>query len=166
MYFFTADEHYGHANIIKYCNRPFDSVSEMDAVIIARHNEVVGENDVVIHVGDFTLAGEDQALDYRDQLNGIHYFVPGGHDYWITNGHEIWEKRVGDQYVVACHYAMRVWPKSHYNSWQVYGHSHGKLEPCGKQWDVGVDNNDFYPVSFDQLKSIMYGQHDNFNLVK
>jgi calcineurin-like phosphoesterase family protein len=40
---------------------------------------------------------------------------------------------------------MRVWPRSHHNSWQLYGHSHGKLLPIGKQWDIGVDNNDFYP---------------------
>jgi calcineurin-like phosphoesterase family protein len=61
---------------------------------------------------------------------------------------------------------MRVWPRSHYNSWQLYGHSHGRLEPVGKQWDVGVDNNNFYPVSFDQLVEIMKNRPDNFNLVK
>ena len=47
-FFFTADEHYRHLNIIKYCNRPFTSVDEMDAEIIQRHNEMVGRKDVVI----------------------------------------------------------------------------------------------------------------------
>jgi calcineurin-like phosphoesterase family protein len=55
-FFFTADEHYGHANIIIYCNRPFTSVDEMDAEIIRRHNEMIGPKDVVIHAGDFTLS--------------------------------------------------------------------------------------------------------------
>jgi calcineurin-like phosphoesterase family protein len=73
---------------------------------------------------------------------------------------------VEGQYVVACHYAMRVWPRSHYNSYLCYGHSHGQLAPQGKQWDVGVDNNDFYPVSFQKLKVIMENQPDNFNLVR
>ena len=55
-FFFTADEHYGHANIIKYCGRPFTSADEMDAEIIRRHNEMVGPKDVVVHAGDFTLS--------------------------------------------------------------------------------------------------------------
>lgn len=50
---------------------------------------------------------------------------------------------------------MRTWERSYHGSWQVFGHSHGRLEPIGKQWDVGVDNNNFYPVSFDKLSSIM-----------
>ena len=61
---------------------------------------------------------------------------------------------------------MRVWARSHYNSWQVYGHSHGNLPSVGKQWDVGVDNNDYHPVSENQLRTIMEKQPDNFNLIK
>jgi len=64
-------------------------------------------------------------------------------------------KTIEGQTVVALHYAMRTWPQSHYGSWQVFGHSHGNLPPIGLQWDVGVDNNNFYPVSFDELKIIM-----------
>ena len=55
MYFFTADEHFGHKNIIKYCNRPFKTVEEMDAVIIENHNKTVTNQDTVVHAGDFTL---------------------------------------------------------------------------------------------------------------
>ena len=55
-FLFTANEHYGHANIIRYCNRPFTSVDEMDTEIIQRHNEIVKPKDVVIHAGDFTLS--------------------------------------------------------------------------------------------------------------
>ena len=46
-FFFTADEHYGHTNIIKYCDRPFASVEEMDAEIIKRHNDLVGPQDAL-----------------------------------------------------------------------------------------------------------------------
>jgi calcineurin-like phosphoesterase family protein len=63
-FFFTADEHYGHANIIRYCNRPFTSVDQMDAEIIQRHNEIVGLKDVVIHAGDFTLSKKPLAENY------------------------------------------------------------------------------------------------------
>jgi len=62
---------------------------------------------------------------------------------------------------------MLVWDKSHFNSWQLFGHSHGMLSLAGlgKQFDVGVDNNDFYPVSFDQLLGIMKERPDNSNYI-
>ena len=171
MYFFTADEHYGHSKIREYCGRSFSSIEEMDNEIIKRHNEVVTDNDIVIHAGDFTLKKSCQeTLKYIKQLNGLlKIFLIGSHDSWIkgTNSHSyIWEQMIEDRYVVVCHYAMRVWPRSHYNSWQLFGHSHGRVQPEGKQWDVGVDVNNFYPISFDQLKEIMKKRPDNFNLVK
>jgi hypothetical protein len=61
----------------------------------------------------------------------------------------IWEREIEGFYVVACHFAMRVWPRSNYNS-------------C-KQWDIGVDNNDFYPVSFNKVHEIMRNRPDNPN---
>ena len=159
MYWFTADEHYGHYNIIKYCERPFKTVEEMDETLIANHNEVVQKTDIVIHVGDFTLVKKDRASEYIQRLTGNHIFLLGSHDRWLNNNaRQIWEKRIEGQVIVACHYAMRRWPRSHYGSWQVYGHSHGGLPPVGKQYDVGVDNNNFYPVSFYQLRDIMEKQ--------
>ena len=171
MYFFTADEHYGHTNIIKYCNRPFSSVEEMDEMIISNHNKVVGDEDITVHVGDFCLIDNTKLVftKYVHRLKGIHIFLRGSHDRWLNtlhNIHEIWEKKIDDQPIVACHYAMRVWPKNHYNSWLVFGHTHGKLAPEGKSWDVGVDSNNFTPVSFEQLKNIMKDRPDNFNLIK
>ena len=167
QYFWTADEHYGHKRIIEYCNRPWIDVNDMDEEIIKRHNEVVKKIDTVIHVGDFTLTKKDVAEKYIKRLNGRHWFLRGSHDYWLKKGTMTrWERKVQGQYIVADHYAMRVWARSHYNSWQVHGHSHGGLEPSGKQHDVGVDNNNFYPVSFDQLVEIMKNRPDNFNLVK
>jgi calcineurin-like phosphoesterase family protein len=74
--------------------------------------------------------------------------------------------KIEKQLIIVDHYAMRRWSRSHYNSWQLFGHSHGKLEPSGKQWDIGVDNNNFYPVSFNQLKKIMKERPDNENLVR
>jgi calcineurin-like phosphoesterase family protein len=61
---------------------------------------------------------------------------------------------------------MRTWEKSHYNSWHLFGHSHGKLPSFGKSFDIGVDTNDFYPYSFDEVKKIMDKLPDNFNLVR
>lgn len=166
MYFFTADEHYGHRNIIEYCNRPFESVEDMDKWLIENHNSIVKPDDVVVHAGDFTLKGMAEAMLYRDRLNGNHIFLRGSHDRWTNDfTPHIWEKAIEGHYIVVCHYAMRVWPRSHYNSIQLYGHSHGRLQPIGKQWDIGVDNNNFYPVSMKKLKEIMKERPDNPNLI-
>ena len=167
MHFFTADEHYGHGNIIRYCRRPFLTASEMDEDLIRRHNEVVGAEDIVVHAGDFALGSPSKAQAYAGRLKGRHIFLRGSHDRWLLEpSMQIWECSIEGQQVVVCHYAMRVWPRSHYGSWQLFGHSHGKLPPIGKQWDVGVDNNDFYPLSFDRIREIMKDLPDNPNLLK
>lgn len=61
---------------------------------------------------------------------------------------------------------MKVWVRSHYNSFQLYGHSHGNLPTEGKQYDVGVDNNNFFPVSLDKIIEIMRKKPCNFNLIR
>lgn len=167
MYFFTADEHYGHRNIIKGCNRPFLSVEEMNEEIIKRHNEVVGDRDIVVHAGDFTLnPKKSYAYGILHRLNGEHICLAGSHDRWLPDSaKDTFQRTIDGQFVFVCHYAMRVWHRSHWNSWQLYGHSHGHLEPIGKQWDIGVDNNNFYPVSFEQVKKIMESRPDNPNLI-
>lgn len=157
MYFFTADEHYNHKKIIEYCNRPFKSIDEMNEVIISNFNSVVSKTDVTVHCGDFCWCkNQIEASLIIKRLNGNHIFLKGSHDRWITKSPKyIWHKHINGQFIVACHYAMRTWERSYHGSWQVFGHSHGRLEPIGKQWDVGVDNNNFYPVSFDKLSSIV-----------
>lgn len=158
MYYFTADQHFGHKNIIKYCNRPYKTVQEMDDDLIGRHNSIVKKTDVVIHAGDFTLANKKIAPRYIKQLNGIHVFLNGSHDRWMKNKDKfIWEKKIEDKYVVVCHYAMLTWPRSHYGSWQLFGHSHGELtiHSSKLQYDIGVDNNNYYPVSFKTIREIL-----------
>jgi len=157
MYFFTADEHYHHAKIIQYCNRPFTSVEQMDGTLIANFNSVVGRDDVTVHAGDFGFFKTRQEAEVViKRLHGNHIFLKGSHDRWLPDSAKTqWRRMIDGQFIVACHYAMRTWERAHYGSWQVYGHSHGMLAPIGKQWDVGVDNNQFMPVSFEQLKGIM-----------
>lgn len=150
-YFFTSDEHYGHINIIKYCNRPFSNVDEMDNEIIRCFNSVVSKDDITIHAGDFTLKNKREAENYIRRLGGEHIFLKGSHDYWNKNLPSVWEKEIDGAYIVVCHYAMRVWARSHYGSLMFYGHSHGNLKPLENQWDLGVDNNDFYPMTLKDL---------------
>ena len=147
-YFFTGDEHFYHNNIIKYCNRPFKSVEEMNNIIIAKHNEKVSPDDIVIHCGDFALnSNTEEVLEIQKRLMGHHQYIKGSHDKWNPNLPYILELKISKEiFVVACHYAMRTWPKSHYGSYLAYGHSHGRLPTFPNSWDVGVDNNNFYPV--------------------
>ena len=169
MYWFTSDEHYGHAKVIKYSNRPFKNVDEMDKTIIDNFNSVVGKNDMTIHAGDFCWLNNKKEVykKYVSKLNGNHILLIGSHDHWQpSSGKYMWRKRIEGQLLIVCHYAMLTWECSHYNSWQLFGHSHGRLELDSKQYDIGVDNNKFYPVSFEQVKFIMKTKPDNFNYLE
>jgi calcineurin-like phosphoesterase family protein len=73
---------------------------------------------------------------------------------------------INGQYIWCSHYAHRVWNLSHHGSWHIYGHSHGSLPPIGLSWDVGVDNNNYFPVSFDQLSEIMKKQNDKIKALE
>ncbi len=141
----------------------------MNEELIKRNNEIVGPDDIVVHAGDFCWSKTYQeAQKYIDRLNGNHIFLLGSHDRWLKGKSKphIWERMIENQFVVVCHYCLRTWARSHYNSWNFYAHSHGDLDPVGKSWDIGVDNNNFYPNSFDKVSKIMEDRPDNPNLVK
>lgn len=164
--FFTADTHFGHANIIRYCNRPFKDVVEMNDTIINNWNAVVQPNDYVYHLGDFAFWRSHGLTprDYRRRLNGHIHFIRGNHDKGIEQFADCFEWikdycriTVGEQTIVLSHYSMRVWDKSHRGSWMLYGHSHGTLpdDPNARSIDVGVDCHNFTPVSIADLGRIM-----------
>lgn len=182
MKFFTADIHFGHKNIIKYSNRPFKDIVEMRETIISNWNSVVTPADEVYIIGDFAFAKPEETLAILNRLNGNKFLVKGNHDNldssevkskfgWIRDYYEL-NVDMGEphkQKIVLCHYAMRVWNKSHHGAWNIYGHSHGTLPPEGKQIDVGVDavqhyskwyginagTKSFTPISLDQVKTLM-----------
>jgi len=171
MIFFTADLHLSHSNIIRYCHRPFADVQEMNEVLIANWNSRVQPKDFVYVLGDFVFGGDFKMTVNR--LNGGIGLVVGDHDRLAK---EIPGKvrLLGWMHVLCtpcsialCHYSLRTWPKSHYNSWSLYGHSHGHLVPEGKSFDVGVDvDSRFAPYSLAEIEKIMETRPDNFNLVR
>lgn len=79
MIFFTSDQHYGHANIIRHCGRPFTDVHEMNERMVELHNATVGPDDVVWHLGDFTLKAH-MTRGLLSRLHGHHRLVMGNHD--------------------------------------------------------------------------------------
>ena len=156
---FTANTHFGHANIIKSCDRPFETTAEMDAAMIANWNAVVGRNDVVYHVGDFAFRQDPkQTRKIFGALNGAKTLITGNHDDretlelgW-TKVDKLLGVKVDGSLIVLCHYAMRTWPKSHHGALHLYGHSHGQLPGTAQSCDVGVDCWHYRPVSLDQIR--------------
>jgi calcineurin-like phosphoesterase family protein len=148
----------------------------MDETILHNFFSSVHSNDVVYFLGDLTFRKEvaEQFFSEIRNRNIQFHHIFGNHDHGIkkiiernaTSFADIKFVSPNGQPIVLCHYAMRVWHKSHYGSWQLYGHSHGTLPPVGKQWDVGVDKNNFTPISFSTVKNIMESRPDNENLIK
>lgn len=155
--FFTSDTHFGHRNIIQYCNRPFATVEEMDEEMIRRWNEVVGQDDVVYHLGDFAM-GKNSAPKTLERLNGRKHFVWGNHDSKQTRELPHWESaqpyleiNLDGHFVVLCHYKFDVFNRSHRGAVQLYGHSHGSMPGNNQQIDCGVDCWDYRPVDLQTL---------------
>jgi len=164
--FFTADTHFGHQNIIKYCLRPFETADEMDEEMTQRWNSVVKPQDTVYHLGDFAWWhwSASHVTMQVERLNGHKHLIYGNHDRKTTRQSQGWASmshykkiRVIDQKIILFHYACRVWDCKHHGSWQLFGHSHGGLTdfPQDLSIDVGVDCHEFTPVLFEQLEEIM-----------
>ena len=167
MKFFTADHHFYHERIIHLSRRPFTSLEDMHNTMIANWNRKVKKNDLVYIIGDFCFRHSGEILE---KLSGQKIFLPGSHDrdtmkakyrhHFLRVEPLIMIKEEG-QTVVMCHWPMFTWHKSNprlgkASAWHLHGHHHGDLEPYGKMWDVGVDNNNFEPVSWEEIKKIMY----------
>ncbi len=168
---FTSDHHFGHKNIIKFSNRPFDSMEQMDEEMIKRWNARINPQDRVYHLGDIGLCNASRLKEILDQLNGRIYLIRGNHDSaaescksrfeWIKDYFKLkipdLEAEGGERSLILLHYAMRVWDKSHWGSYHLYGHSHGELpdDITSRSFDVGVDCHNFYPISYEEVKQIM-----------
>jgi calcineurin-like phosphoesterase family protein len=162
--FFTSDLHLNHSNIIKYCNRPFKTIDDMNSTIINNWNSIVNTNDFVWVLGDFSLSNDMAFINKTlDGLNGYKFLVVGNHDSKSCINSKRWrgiyslrDIRINYQVIVLCHYSMRVWYKSHYGAWHLYGHSHGTLpEENNLSFDVGVDVWNYTPVSLTQINRKM-----------
>ena len=179
--FLTSDSHLGHFNICKYCHRPFQSRSEMDQTLIKNWNEVVPEDGIVVHCGDFMLPHDEDIKEYNKYLNRLHgrvLLLRGNHDIASLD----W---VSDKLIAVRDQAMIVvdgvkifaqhYPCAAFNGdYHVYGHIHTLADgTCygidgdvtkvmGKNtYDVGVDQNGYTPVSYWQLCDIFRKKMNN-----
>jgi calcineurin-like phosphoesterase family protein len=146
--YFSSDLHFGHANVIKHSHRTFDSIEEMNEILIQNWNNTVKPQDEVYFLGDFAWKSTLAKL-IRPRLNGRQiFFLQGNHDAaaeTIKKSFAWWDQvkmiKIGDQEIWLSHYAHKCWNKMHYGTWHLYGHSHGTLpdDPNSKSMDVGVD---------------------------
>ena len=158
---FTAGHHFGHANIIDLCRRPFRDSDEMDGFMVERWNATVGSNDEVWHLGNFAYrCGPNRKATIFGSLNGreIH-LVRGNHDGkttlslpWSTIQHYA-EIRLGSKCLILFHYALGVWSEGYQGSVSLHGHSYGNLRDTPTSCDVGVDAWNFKPVSLGEIVS-------------
>lgn len=151
-----SDTHFNHSNIIKYCNRPYQSASEMDWGMVEKWNSVVKPNDHVYHLGDvYMKASKGYIENILSNLNGKKRLILGNHD----NGqdqilHRHFEKimmwRVFEK-VVLTHVPLREENIPHGNRINIHGHIHDNLSPPGPYKCVCVEQIDYTPINLDEF---------------
>jgi len=188
--YLTSDSHFFHFNIIGSCNRPFKDENEMNEVMINNWNSVVNKDSVVFHLGDFAWGGFNKWKEVRDRLNGRIVLIMGNHDrknLTPTAEKELFDfvtqqmyLRIEGRPVYLNHYPFLcysgIYREPEDQVWALHGHIHlgpsslgGKDIPRMKylyptQYDVGVDMNNFTPISWKEVKEkIEYQVKNNVN---
>jgi calcineurin-like phosphoesterase family protein len=162
---FCSDTHWGHRNILKFTNRPFETIEDMNEQLIANWNACVQPNDSIYHLGDFAYRqSTGSLLPIFERLNGTKHLIIGNHDNeevfrlpWASQDYYR-EIKIDGQHIVLFHYAIVQWNRSRHKSIHLHGHHHGtlhhgKLEHAPRRIDIGVDCFDLHPVSWDHLKA-------------
>lgn len=166
-FFFTADLHFFHKNVITYENRPFESVEDMNNALIKNWNKKVTPRDSVYILGDFSLGGPDQTLSVIRRLNGQLHLIRGNHDSimdkkeiakqfnFVKDYYELKQKRAGRR-IVMFHYPINNWNAKHHGSIHLHGHSHftkpeEQLVKEPNRINVGVGFHGYTPVSLEEI---------------
>ena len=178
---FGSDHHFGHKNIIPYCNRPFESTEEMDEMLIQWHNELVKPNDIFYHLGDLALGRFEDSIKKAARLQGEKFLVPGNHDrVWSTEkesrqerfrpmyeeaGYSILPEKVLFMFDKGVQAVLSHLPsegdsqkEERYKDMRpddsfpiLCGHVHDEWTTKGRNFNVGVDVHDFRPVHLDEV---------------
>lgn len=174
MIYTTSDTHFGHKNVIRFSNRPFKDIDEMDEGLIKNWNETVTDNDTVYLLGDVSFRNKSQTLDIFKRLNGDIKLCMGNHDQVIQKNQELQKRfsEIRDKYelqvtttdddgepklLVMSHFPLLVWNKYHHGSWHIHGHCHGSMKYPFKMriLDVGVDVHNYVPISLAAVEAHM-----------
>lgn len=187
---FTSDTHYNHANICSSTTtwtnpitcREFNSLEKMNAALVNNINELIGQDDILIHLGDWSFGGFESISLFRDQIvcETVH-LITGNHDHHIENNREdcqdlftsvnkyleltvkwnVGTPLMDQQDFILMHFPIASWNNLARNSIHLHGHVHlSKQERIGsgKVMDVGVDGNDLRPIELKEILRIMNKQ--------
>ena len=167
--FYIADTHFGHSNIIKYSNRPFESAQEMDETIAANWNAKVTDEDTVYLLGDVAMGGFQLAtIRLIQSLKGQKILISGNHDKVFlkektfrdsfTSIHDILSITDNHSRVVLCHFPLAEWEGYYRGAYHIFGHIHNAKNDAyyfmrGKEraLNAGVDITNFQPMTLEQL---------------
>jgi len=164
-----SDNHFYHKNIIRFQpdSRTFDSVEDMNEVIIERHNEVVGKNDHYYHLGDFAFTNNRKIDELLSRMNGRKHFILGNHDKqfrkidvkkhrdieWIRQYSELNLKQYGIDLppLVMFHYPIDSFNRKYHGAYHVHGHEHCNGRIVSGRMDIGIDGHNLYPWSLEDV---------------
>lgn len=165
--YLISDHHFGHSNIIEYCDRPFTSVGEMNDVLLDRHYETVDSDDVLVHLGDV-------AMDMQDGRETIKFFERLGGDLLLRGNHDVGLDREDapfpvlescvlehDDYQFYCTHRPENVP-DRWDGWVIHGHIHNNQPEAypfvahdERRVNVSSDLLDFRPVALDSLTELL-----------
>ena len=158
MLYFTGDTHFSDPRVLRIDRRPFADLAEHDAALVARWNAVVTPQDEIWHLGDVARGDQGHVESLLGQLNGRKHLIVGNNDPPSTQAAQGWasvqhyaELQVDGRLYVLCHYPFRTWNQMGKRSINLHGHSHGRLKPVPRQFDVGVDPQGLQPRRLDEI---------------
>lgn len=154
--FVWSDLHIYHANVIKYCNRPFVDVIKMNNALLANYNEVVSDDDICVWVGDIGFKGTTFINEWLDQCKGHKILVVGNHDF---NKGKVRDLNVEQKLLfltclydninlIFTHYPFINLPKGYIS---IHGHTHTFNLPSTRHINVSVEQLNYRPVELKTL---------------
>lgn len=174
---FTSDTHFCHDNILNFCDRPFENVEIMNERLIEEWNNRIDLEDHVFHLGDFCWGGSNKWIPILQRLNGHIHLIVGNHDVKNLRSQYLdyfesvsfqQQITVEGRKIYLNHYPFLTYGGIYRKDkiWQLFGHVHSKDNYTGSdaerlnhllptQYDVGVDNNNYCPINFHEVRDII-----------
>jgi len=159
MIYLISDTHFNHKNIIKYANRPFDTIEKMNEAMIKKWNKTVSNKDTIYHLGDFAFGNKEQIIEIVGRLNGRKILIKGNHckkssKWYIECGFDVALDCgvILDEYYLLTHRPIEDISDPYYN---ISGHTHLINSKNSRVYNVSVEQINYTPILLDKVKKIL-----------
>ena len=182
MKFFSSDIHLNHSAVLRFSDRPFETIEEQTEYFLDEVNTTLSRNDDFYFLGDLSWNREGSEHFFNNLKKGIRF-------HWLLGNHDKqWQQfvkrcvsvsylktiKIGSTHVVLGHFPMVTWDKSHYNAWMLFGHHHNHSNGfsnlskhiCGKTMNVNWEFHNYKLWSEDEVINVMKDLPDNWDLIK